>query len=600
MGLPRSAAALALVLFSVAAAEPIRAPLPPQAPWHGASEALIVAADDPWITPAEASGFERSASLEAMGAWLERLARFSGKVRLLSLGDSPEGRSLTLVLASARGAADLRTLAAGGKPTLFVQAGIHAGEIDGKDAGLMLLRDLVVGDEQALLEQCNLLFLPVFNIDGHERRSAWSRINQRGPELMGWRTTARNLNLNRDYAKADSPEMHALLGLLARFPVDLYIDVHVTDGADYQYDITFGWNGAHAYSPAIAGWLDHRLAPAWNRALERAGHVPGPLIFLVDRLDPTQGIRGWTASPRYSHGYGDLRHLPTVLVENHSLKDFRRRVLGTRVLLAEAMRVLGAEGAALRRAVAADRDRRPAVLPLTWEEPASPPERITFLGVEPRVEVSPISGDRVVRWTGEPWRGEVPVRAATEPAIVVRRPAAYWVSAAWSDVIERLALHGVRFERLAEPRRVQVEMLRFGEPDFAGRPFEGRLRVGAPYTVERRRWTFPAGSVRVPTDQPLGDLAISLLEPEGPDSFFQWGFFPEIFQRTEYAEAYALEPLARRMLERDPEIRRRWEQALETDPALRGDPRRRLEWFYRRSPYYDQRHRLYPVARELP
>ena len=591
------ATAVVVAMLAPAVAAPLRAPLPPEAEWHGASEALVAAADDPWITPAEASGLIRSAGLDEMRAWLERLAAATEKVHLLTLGSTPEGREMILVVASADGAADPEALAASGKPTLFVQAGIHAGEIDGKDAGLMLLRDLLFGDEQALLEGCNLLFLPVFNVDGHERSSRWSRINQRGPEVMGWRTTARNLNLNRDYAKADTPEMRLLLGVLERFPVDLYIDVHVTDGADYQYDITYGWNGPHAHSPAIARWLDQRLAPAWRGALERAGHVPGPLIFLVDRRDPTKGIVGWTASPRYSHGYGDLRHLPTILVENHSLKSFRRRVLGTRVALGEAMRVLGGQGADLRRAVAADSRRRSPV-PLSWKAPTTPPAMMTFLGIEPRIEASAISGGDVLRWTGKPWRGKVPVRAKTEPAAVARRPEAYWVSAAWSEVIERLALHGIHFETLREPREVRVEALRFGEPNFAERLFEGRLRVSAPYTTERRQWVFPPGSVRVPTDQPLGDLVVALLEPEGPDSFFQWGFFSEIFQRTEYAEAYALEPLAARMLAADPRLRRQWQQALEADAGLRDDPRRRLEWFYQRSAYYDQRYRLYPVARQ--
>ena len=124
------------------------------------------------------------------------------------------------------------------------------------------MRDLTVGGRRrGLLDKANFIVLPIFNVDGHERSSRHSRMNQRGPEVMGWRTNARNLNLNRDYAKLDTPEVTALVQAFNRWPIDLYLDLHVTEGADYQYDITYGWNGTHGWSPAIAGWLDRALAP---------------------------------------------------------------------------------------------------------------------------------------------------------------------------------------------------------------------------------------------------------------------------------------------------------------------------------------------------
>ena len=165
--------------------------------------------------------------------------------------------------------------------------------------------------------------------------------NQRGPVEMGWRTNAKNLNLNRDYAKLDTPEVRGVVAAINAYEPDLYFDLHVTDGSDYQYDVTFGFTGPHGYSPAIAGWLKDHLERGLMADLTAAGHIPGPLIFAADDRNPAQGLLEWTSPPRFSNGYGDARHLPTLLVENHSLKPYDQRVLGTYVLLESALRTLG-------------------------------------------------------------------------------------------------------------------------------------------------------------------------------------------------------------------------------------------------------------------
>jgi murein tripeptide amidase MpaA len=576
-----------------------RAPLPPEAPWSGGSEEIALEPGEPWSTPFEDSGQSESPDYAATMSWLERLEAASPEVSIVSIGRSGEGRELVFVVASREGAATPDELAANGRPTLLAQAGIHAGEIDGKDAAMMLLRDLTVrGARRDLLEGANLIVLPIFNVDGHERRSEFSRMNQRGPEIAGWRTNARNLNLNRDYAKVDAPEMRALLAALGEWPIDLYYDLHATDGADYQYDITYGWNGRHGWSPAIATWLDEVLRPAADGALVEAGHIPGPLVFLADKLEPGRGMWDFTASPRYSNGYGDLRHLPTVLVENHSLKPFRQRVLGTYVLLAETLRVLGESGDGLRRAKAADGARRPMEVALGFRRPEGPAPMIEFLGVAVESRESQILGEAVPVYTGERVTLDMPVLSRSVPDPVVSRPVAYWVPAAWTEVIERLAAHGVEMERFDIERRVGVERYRFRGVDLADEPYEGRVRVEAEVVVESEEVTFPAGSVRVTTDQPLGDLVVYLLEPQAEDSFFQWGFFLEVLTRTEYAESYAMEPLAAQMLEADPGLRAEFERRLDEDEAFRKSPSDRLRFFYERTPYWDERYLLYPVARE--
>ena len=188
--------------------------LPPAPPWHGASEALIARPDNPWITPAEKMGLLDTPNYDETIAYLKRLCAATPLLKLQEFGRTAQGRLLYVVIASKEGAASPAALRASGRPTVLAQAGIHAGEIDGKDAGLMLLRDLAFGGKTALLDRANFLFVPVFNAEGHERISEWNRPNQRGPVHQGYRTTAENLNLNRDYVKADTPEMRAMLALL--------------------------------------------------------------------------------------------------------------------------------------------------------------------------------------------------------------------------------------------------------------------------------------------------------------------------------------------------------------------------------------------------
>jgi len=592
--------ALCAAIAAGAGAAETEAPLPPVAAWSGASEQLATAPGDAWATPAEVSGLRRTASYEQTSAFLRRLAAASPDLELTTLGKSPEGRELWLLVA-ARGAAKTpAALRASGKPIVFAQAGIHSGEIDGNDAGLMLLRDVVEGRHGAgaLLDAAHLLFLPIFNVDGHERASRYARMNQRGPEQQGWRTTARNLNLNRDYAKADAVEMRHLLQALAAWQPDLYLDLHVTDGADYQYDLTYGWNGPHAWSPTIATWLDWVLRPAVDAALQAAGHVPGPLVQTIDALDPAKGMYEWTAAPRFSTGYGDARQLPTVLLENHSLKPFRRRVLGTRVFLEAVLRQVGREAAGLREAISKDRARRPKSIVLDWKRHAGQPPLRPFLGIGWKTERSAVSGGERLVYTGEPVTFQMPIVEITEPAATVARPAAWWVPAAWSDVIERLARHGIRMERLGAPREVELDVYRIRDPKLEDTAFEGHVRVAGLAVPERRRERLAAGSVRVPGDQPLGTLAALLLEPASPDSFFQWGFFDEVLQRTEYYEDYVMEPLGAAMLAADGRLRAEFEKRLAEDAAFAASPQARLDWLYARSPYYDERFRLYPVGRE--
>jgi len=587
---------------TAAAADPVEAPLPPELPWQGRSESLIVDAAHRWVTPAEQTGLAETPRYDQTMAWLRELVEASPRLHWTTIGASAQGRAIRMIIADADGAASPGELDRARKPVLLAHAGIHSGEIDGKDAGLMLLRDMTVrGKRDELLEACTLLFIPILSPDGHERFSAYSRINQRGPAEMGWRTNARNLNLNRDFAKLETRELQAVVEVIEAWQPDLYVDLHVTNGADYQYDITYGWNGEHAWSPAIAGWLNESFRPAVDAGLREWGHLPGPLVFTMNGRDMSAGMPEWTASPRYSNGWGDARHLPTILVENHSLKPYRQRVLGTYVFLAAAMQVLGERFEALREAVASDRNPAPQRVTLAWQpEPEDQRQEVEFAGVRSELHLSAVSGAPTVRWTGQPETMRIPLVEFTRPQVTVKRPPAYFIPAQWSGIAAKLSEQGVAVDSLEHARTVAVERYRLSEAelDAGNTPFEGRARytAGEPET-ETVEVELPPGSFRVDTDQPLGTLAVLLLEPQSPDSYFQWGYLDEILQRTEYFDDYVMEPLARRMLENDPELAERFEQKLLNDAEFAADAQARLNWFYRQTPYYDALYRVYPIYR---
>ena len=587
-----------MIVFTVAQVDSL--PLPPELPWQGKSENLIVAKDHSEITPVEKADFASTPRYDETVVWLKEIASRVPEFSLQSIGKSDEGRDIWMLIASKERAFSPQDMAKSTKGILLVQAGIHSGEIDGKDAGMMLLRDIAFRKKMNLLQNCHLLFIPILSVDGHERFSLFNRSNQRGPHKCGWRTNAKNLNLNRDYAKLDTPELQALIQVINAWKPDLYFDIHVTNGADYQYDITFGFNGGGfistpCYATNIAAWLNNVFQPYVSSDLSSWGHIPGPLVFAINGSNMYAGVQDWTALPRFSNGYGDLRNLATILVENHSLKPYKQRVLGTYILIESAMQLLGKEIKSLRKATVEDGKQRPKTVTLNW----LPDQKIgntDFLGVSFTHKQSSITGSKIVQWTGKAEKMNIPVYSSPGEQDNVKRPKAYWIPASWKKVINRLNIHGIEMQVLPEPQKVKVKMYRVADYTV-GTPYEGHIQVkNVQLQSEVIEQLFPKGSVRVSTDQDLGNLAIVLLEPNSPDSFFQWGFFWEIFQRTEYVEAYVMEPLAQQMLDNDPQLASRFKKYCTENPDVSA--REKLHWFYQQTSFFDARWKLYPVGVE--
>ena len=569
--------------------------------------------DHTLLTIAEESGFARTGRTDEVTRLCAAFAAaWPRAARSLEFGRSAEGRPMRALIVSR---ADPRKV-----PILLLQAGIHPGESDGKDAGFIALRELL-SDEVArgALERIAILFVPAFNVDGHERFGRWNRPNQRGPEETGWRTTGQNLNLNRDYAKADAPEMRALLGLIRAWDPLVCADLHVTDGADFQPDVSIQAEPVNQGDPQLHA-AAHKLRDGLIARLAAQGSMPLPFYpDFVKTDDPASGFQLSVYSPRFSTGYFSQRNRFTVLVETHSWKDYATRVRVTRNTIVGLAELLAAHGAEwheqVLRADAQTKRLRGEELVLDyssgWREQGvgsrsdaatdAEIEYIDFPGYAYTRKMSAISGALVTVYdskTPEVWH--VPYHGKVAPALTVKAPlGGYVVPAAWAqDIGARLALHGITCAPVPAPiAAVQVEAFRASEVQFARAPFEGRMRATLTGGWQREAQDIPAGALFVPIAQPGARLVMHLLEPQAPDSFCAWGFFNACFEQKEYLEPYVAEQVAEEMIAGNPDLEAQFSRRLKEDPAFAGSPQQRLEFFLRRHPSWDSRYDLYPVFR---
>src|SRR6267378_70680 len=518
--------------------------------------------DHTLATVAEESGFKKTGRTDEVTRLCAAFAAaWPRAVHSLEFGRSAEGRPMRALLVSK---ADPHKV-----PVLMLQGGIHPGESDGKDAGFMTLRDILRGSvAPGVLERIAILFVPAFNVDGHERFGRWNRPNQNGPAETGWRTTAQNLNLNRDYTKADAPEMRAMLGLIRTWDPLVCADLHVTDGADFQPDISLQAEPINQGDARLYP-LGRELRDALISRLARSGSMPLPFYPDLARTDdPASGFLLTVYSPRLSTGYFPQRNRFTVLVETHSWKDYATRVRVTRNTILGLAELLAAHGAQWREqalqadAAAARLGGAEVVLDYGsgWRETASGggldaggaggTELIDFKGYAYTREPSPISGEPVTVYdpkTPQVWR--VPFRDRVSPSLVVKAP------------------------------------------------FEGRMRVTLSGSWGRETQDITAGALFVPIAQASARLVMHLLEPQAPDSFAAWGFFNACFEQKEYLEPYVAEQIARTVLAQHPQLHDEFSRKLKEDPAFAASPAARLEFFLRHHPSWDSHANLYPIFR---
>ncbi len=570
------------------------------------SATVAQAAPPELTTLAERSNFVqtgRYAEVQALCVAMQKA--YPKAVRCWQFGTTPQGRPMLAIIASKTGALTPADAQKRKLPVLLVQGGIHAGEIDGKDAGMLALRDALDGKAaKGALDKQVMVFVPVFNIDGHERFGAWNRPNQRGPEAMGWRTTAQNMNLNRDYAKADTPEMQAMLRLLNQWDPLLSMDLHVTDGAKFEHDISIQVEPSRAGDATLqSAGTQLRDSVIANLASHGALPLPFYMSFEVDD-DPSSGFVDEVSKPRFSHGYHWLRNRFGMLVETHSWKDYPTRVRLTYNTVVSALEQMGANGAQWLQA-AHDADTRAAALagqavPLTYAADKQS-RTIDFRGYAYTRTLSDVSGALMTHYdesTPQVWH--VPLRDHLEPALRIAAPrAGYLVPAAHAAWLgPKLALHGIQFETLNKPLAQQpVEAFRAEQVTFAPKPTEGHHTVKFEGTWKTEARALDSGALFVPIAKAKARLLMSLLEPQAPDSMAAWGLFDNAFETKEYMEDYVAEDVARAQLAADPQLAETFRKKLTDDPAFAKNPAARLAFFAKRHASWDEQYNLYPVLR---
>jgi len=558
-----------------------------------------------WQTFAEQTDYRKTPRYAETIAYSQKLDKASDKIVYKSFGASGEGRDLPLLIAADGKTFTPEAARKKGKAVVLIQACIHAGESDGKDAGFALLRDIAITKTRAdLLKETIILFVPIYNVDGHENFNAFNRINQNGPDEMGFRATSANLNLNRDYMKADAPETRAFLKLWNEWKPDFFVDCHVTDGADFRYNVTYEYAHFQEVSPVIKNWMDEHFDKNIVPKVESEGNVLTHYVEFAGR-DISNGIATFIATPRFATGYVPLRNRAGLLIETHSLKSYKSRVRGTYDILRYTIEEINQNKNSLfevnRKADAEIVERGK-----TFDEKRQFPLRIAtsdksipfaFKGVEYKIEDSEISGAKRIVYGTKPLDITIPKFDEGKISVAVAPPLYYIVPPQWTEAIEVLQMHGVEFQRLSKPQKIEIESYRFTEVKFAPASFESRVTLSFKANPIRETREFPAGSIVIPLAQETANVAVHLLEPNSPDSFVFWGFFNAIFEQKEYGEGYVLEKLAREMLTKDIGLRKEFEEKLK-DEKFAKSPRERLNFFFERSPYFmNQRIGIYPVGR---
>jgi len=567
---------------------------------------LAQAAAPDLVTVSERSGFTATGRYDEVvklcGAFQQAYPK---QVKCFQFGTTPEGRPMLALAVNARGVFTPEAARRHKLPVTLIQGGIHAGEIDGKDAGFLALREMLDNKlASGALDKQVLLFVPVFNVDGHERFARYNRPNQRGPVEMGWRTTAQNFNLNRDYVKADAPEMQAMLALVNAWDPLTYVDLHVTDGAMFQHDVSIQVEPVYSGDPAF------RQAGLALRAeviadIAKQGSSPQSYYMSFKETDdPASGFVDSVSEPRFSTGYFQLRNRMAMLVETHSWKDYPTRVRVTHNAFVSVLQQVAAHGQAWQQA-AQEADARamriggqPVALTYKTTDKST---MVDFQGYAYTRTMSDVSGMLMTRYDeSKPQVWHVPLRDEVVEDLTVKAPGAgYVVPAAWAQMVAaKLAQHGISYRRLDKAvASAPVETFRADKAAFAATSFEShqRLTVQGAWRSEPR--PLAQGALFVPIGQPKARLVMALFEPQAPDSLLAWGAFNNAFERKEYMEEYVAEDVARAQMAQDPALAAAFRAKVERDPDFAKDPHARLEFFARRHPSWDERLNLYPVMR---
>lgn len=584
------------------------------------------------LLQAETSKFRLTGGYAEVETMCQTLAqKYPDSARCFSMGRSSEGRPLWVLAVSRSGALNPAQAKRQGIPVVLAIGGTHAGEIDGKDAGLILIRQwLNTPPSHDPLKQQLLLFVPVFNVDGHERPSPYNRPNQNGPGLQGERVTAQRINLNRDWMLGQSPEMNAMLQLVAQWDPLLTLDLHVTDGVRFRHGVSLSMSSMFSADDALHEVSEQLLSDMMSRLRAKGQH---PLDFtpvLLDFENPRAGIMRDADAPRFSHVYAVLRNRIGLLVEHHAWTPYAQRVRTGIDVLTAALELIAKDGRELLK-VATNADEHSEkmyseTVALDWHNLLEtgveiPTGQMDLLGYEYTTHLqAPVVGGRHIAYhLNEPVVWRVPVYNDIQPvndAIVNLPQAGYLIPAGWASVVlPYLQKHHIVYQTLPRSlKSLSVQALEVNSENisFESRTFQGRLRTNVQGEWVDAYADLLAGSLYVPIRQARSLLAAHLLEPVAPDSLSRWGLFNTAYEVTDHISNHRQLQIAQWMYREDRRIRERYGEALhqklpdlrkeyqtrmDRDDRFKDDPEMRMDFWIKQIPYHDPTFNRYPILR---
>jgi dipeptidyl-peptidase-4 len=466
-------------------------------------------------TVAEKTDYAATSRYADVVSFGEELAKKSPRLGLAEIGKSGEGRTLPLWVLADPPVSTPEQAARGGKLVTLVFANIHAGEVDGKEAALMLARDLAAGAEEPLLKDLVVLIVPILNADGNERIDRKNRPGQNGPPAgVGTRANAAGYDLNRDFVKLETPEVRGLARTVARWDPAVVVDMHTTDGSFHRYALTYDGPRVAAADPDLVATVRDRWLPDITAAMEKE---TGYKSFFYGNFNPQRTAwESYPALPRYGVQWLALRNRVGLLSESYAYAPFKDRVLAGRSFAGNVLKYVAAHRADVRKLLA-DADRPRDRIPLRAK--TAPLGDRTVLGFVEETK----DGKRTP--TTEPKDYKVALLAGVEATEVVRRPHAYLIPATFTGAIETLQRHGIAVEELREDVELDLQVYKVEKVTRADRVFQNHAEVTVEVRSRAETRKVPAGTVLVRTDQKLGTLAAYLLEPRAADGLTTWNFF---------------------------------------------------------------------------
>jgi hypothetical protein len=506
-----------------------------------------------------------------------------------------------LALVSEQGYTTVSQAKKEGKTVILINNGIHPGEPDGIDASMLLVKDIVAGKID-LPSNVVLAIIPVYNIGGCLRRSPYYRVDQEGPEEFGSRGNSQNLDLNRDFIKLDSKEAFSFCAIFQECDPDIFIDNHVSNGADYQHIMTLLTSQYSKLGGPMGSYLHETFEPALYSAMKAKGYDLIPYVN-IGGDKPEKGWSEFWDSPRYTSGYATLWNSFAFVPETHMLKPYPQRVASTKALMECFISFAGTNGTTIRslREETKKRVSSASSLPISWRLDKSRFTNYTFKGYESGNKPSSISGQpRLYYDRSKPFTVTVPVYGYYIPERIISTPKAYIIPQGWWKVIERLQVNGIRMRKLSQDTIVEVEAYRIEDYNTAARPYEGH-HANSNVKVSWQKQTLPflKGDWYIPMDQPGNRFLMETLEPQAEDSYFVWNFFDPILGQKEGYSAYVFEDKAAAYLQTQPDLKKQLEQRVAADSNFAKSGRAQLDFIYKNSPWYEPDHNRYPVFRVM-